>query len=204
MPEADYHRAAAEVRRRIESGEWPPGHRLPSRRNLAQALGVGEGAIRDAVAVLRQDGYVEGTARARLWVAHPPAVRTLLYPDAEWPHLLGDGGGTGSRLATEELAERLAVPPRTRLRWERLECLDPDSRPSHLVTSWWPGTSRRPWVRSASEAELHHLTAAEAAQLGLAAGLQAWRIVRTRYRPDGRPAETADLVLPADRWRLRL
>lgn len=199
-----YQRVAAELRRRIARGLWAPGHRLPSRASLAAELGTTDAAVRLGMAVLRRAGELEGSQRSRLVVAHPPAVRTLISPDGDWPYPAGDGGGTGSCLATSDLAERLQVAPRSRLRWERIECLDPDLRPSHLVTSWWAGTRASTWARSVADAGLHALTAAEGAQLGLAPGIPAWLVQRTRYSATGRPVETADLVLPADRWRVRL
>lgn len=204
MPVAPYQYVAAEIRRRITDGTWPPGSRLPSRSQIAAELGVTPGATRRGMEVLRRAGELEGTERSRLWVAHPPAVRTLIDADADWPYLTGDGGGSGSCTAGPDLAERLGVRPGQRLRWERIECLDPDSRPSHLITSWWTGRRTTAWATSESVAELHQLTTEEAGVLGLAAGVPAWLIQRTRYDAAGRPVETADLVLPADRWRVRL
>lgn len=204
MPVAPYQYVAAEIRRRIADGTWPPGHQLPSQAALAQELGVTLAAARRGTSVLRRAGELEGTPRTRLWVAHPPAVRTLLDADADWPHPTGDGGAIGACRATPELAARLHLKPGARLQWELLECLDPDLRPSHLITSWWRGARATTWASVTAEASLHNLTTAEAEVLGLAPGRPAWLVQRTRVAPDGTPVETANLVLPADRWRLRL
>jgi GntR family transcriptional regulator len=201
---APYLRVAAELRRRIATGEFPPGRRLPSQASLAAELGVSIAEARRGMAVLRRAGELEGTPRARLVVAHPPAVRTLIDADGDWSYATGDGGGIGSCAASPDLAERLQVPPGRRLRWERIEYLDPDLRPSHLITTWWAGRRSDTWSRSVADAGLHHLTAEEAAATGLARGVPAWLVQRTRYDTAGRPIETADLVLPADRWRMRL
>ncbi|MFE2912799.1 GntR family transcriptional regulator [Kitasatospora indigofera] len=201
---APYQRVAAELRRRIAGGIWPPGTHLPSRAQLAAELGTTDAAVRLGMAVLRRAGELEGSQRSRLVVAHPPAVRTLIDADGDWLYPTGDGGGAGSCLATDDLAARLQVAPRSRLRWERIEHLDPDLRPSHLVTSWWAGQRASTWARAVADAGLHALTTAEGAQLGLAPGVPAWLVQRTRYSASGRPVETADLVLPADRWRVRL
>lgn len=202
-PVAPYQRVAAELRRRISSGLWLPGHQLPSRARLAAELGVTDAAVRLGMAVLRRAGELDGTQRSRLYVAHPPAVRTLLDPDADWPYPTGDGA-TGISRATSDLAGRLEVVLRVRLSWERIECLDPDLRPSHLVTTWWAGRRASTWSRSVAEAQLHALTAEEGTLLGLPQGVPAWLVQRTRYAETGQPVETADLVLPADRWRVRL
>ncbi len=203
-PVAPHQYVAAEIRRRIANGIWPPGHQLPSRAHLSAELGVTDAAVRLGMAILRRAGELEGTQRSRLVVAHPPAVRTLLDPDGDWPYPKGDGGGTGSCAASDDLAARLQVPPRTRLRWACDECLDPDLRPSHLVTTWWAGRRASTWTRSVAVARLHALTVEEGTLLGLPSGVPAWLVQRTRYAATGRPAETADLVLPADRWQVRL
>jgi GntR family transcriptional regulator len=203
-PAAPYLYVAAEIRRRISTGAWPAGHQLPSRARLAAELGVSDAAVRLGMAVLRRAGELEGTQRSRLWVAHPPAVRTLIDADANWPYPTGDGGGIGSCTATNDLADRLQVTVGRRLRWERIECLDPDLRPSHLITTWWASQRATTWTRSVADAGLHHLTATEAQAIGLTRGVPAWLVQRTRYDEAGHPVETADLVLPADRWRVRL
>ncbi|MER5355703.1 GntR family transcriptional regulator [Kitasatospora sp. NPDC002551] len=203
MQPAPYQRVAAEIRRRILSGEWPAGHQLPSQADLAAELDVTIAEARRGMAVLRQVGVLEGRARARLWVAHPPAVRTLLSVDGDWPHPRGEGAA-GSRRADADLAVRLGVPERALVRWHREELLDPDLRPSHLITTWWSGARPKQWARAEAEVVLHHLTSAEGEHLGLPGGMPAWLIQRTRYSSTGRPVETADMVLPADRWRVRL
>lgn len=203
-PVAPHRHIAAEIRQHIAAGTWSPGDQLPSRAQLARDLGATEDAVRRGIEILRRAGELEGTPRRRLTVAHPPAVRTLIDADGDWPYPIGDGGGTGSCTANPDLADRLQVAPGRRIRWERVECLDPDLRPSHLITTWWAGRRAVTWVRSMADAGLHHLTAEEAAITGLARGVPAWLVQRTRYDAAGRAIETADLVLPADRWRVRL
>lgn len=200
---APYQRVAAEIRRRIDAGDWPPGHQLPSQAQLAAELHVSLAEARRGMSVAHREGLLDGTPRSRLHVAHPPAVRTLLDPDADWPYPTGDGA-TGTCLAASDLAGRLEVVLRARLSWERIECLDPDQRPSHLVTSWWAGRRATSWARAVAVARLHMLTVDEGVLLGLPTGVPAWLVRRTRYAEAGRPVETADLVLPADRWEVRL
>jgi GntR family transcriptional regulator len=203
MSVAPYQRVAAEIRRRIATSAWPPGYQILSQAQLAAELGVTVAEARRGMSVLRRAGELEGEPRRRLFVAHPPAVRTLIDADGDWPHRTGDGE-VGTCRATTELARRLAVTEGTRLQWERTECLDPDHRPSHLITSWWAGRRASTWAGHGAEAELHTMTSQEAEQLGLGVGVPAWRVIRTRYDAAGQPVETADLILPADRWRLRV
>lgn len=196
-----HQRIAADVRRRILSGALQPGVELPSWRDMAARYGVGLGAIRLAVRQLRAEGLVEGSQRARLWVAYPPAVRTLTDPDADWPWGRGDGE-TGARRADEALAARLQVAFGTRLHWERRELLDPGGRPAMLITAWWQHGPAIDRAGFRCEVRPYSLTAKEAALLGLAGGMQAFLLERTRYGVDGQPVQVADLILPADRWRI--
>jgi len=200
--EAPYQRLATELRRRIDAAEWPPGARFPSIAALSAEYGVDRGIVQRALGVLRRAGLLEGRPGARLTVAYPAAVRTLTDPDAPWPYRLGDVA-RGAVRATEELAARLGLERRLLLHWERAELLDPDGRPAMLLTCWWRGAAR---AHTAVRCELrpHQMTTTEAAALGLAAGMPALLVERTRVDAAGRPVQTADLVLPADRWRVSL
>ncbi|WP_326555470.1 GntR family transcriptional regulator [Micromonospora sp. NBC_01813] len=46
------------LRARIDSGEWPPGHKLPGEVTLAQTYDVARGTVRAALDVLRAEGRV--------------------------------------------------------------------------------------------------------------------------------------------------
>jgi GntR family transcriptional regulator len=203
MPDAPYRRVADEVRRRIATGAWPPGCQISSQAQLAAELGVSIAEARRGISVVRHEGLLEGSRRSRLYVAHPPAVRTLIDPDADWPYPTGEHA-IGASPADADQAARLGIDTGTQVEWQATECLDPDYKPSHLITQWWVGLRPSTWATCGVEADLHQLTADEAGQLGLATGAPAWRVMRTRYDADGKPVEIADIVMPADRWRLRL
>lgn len=201
MDRPPHQRIAAILRRKIRSGAWAPGHLLPSWRDMQAQYGVGQGAIRLAISQLRSEGLVEGSQRARLWVAYPPPVRTLVSPDAPWPHGRGDGE-SGTCRATEDLAGRLQVPYGSRLHWERRELLDPGGRPAMLITTWQRGSRGCAHVSVRCEMRPHALTAAEGLLLGVPRRSPAFLIERTRYDVEGCPVQVADLVLPSDRWRV--
>lgn len=59
---------AAELRRRIESGEWRIGERLPSYEDLSRQYGVGSGVIQAALGVLKAQGLVTVARRAGITV----------------------------------------------------------------------------------------------------------------------------------------
>ena len=203
MPEgARYRRIAADIQRRIAAGEWRPGQDLPSRAELAAELGVHPQTVRLAYVHLRRMGVLEGEERRAVYVAHPPAMRTLTDPDAEWPYS-SETTDTRPRAASVELAERLGVDVGATLKHETVECLDPGGRSAMLVSSWWRG-QRRPHVSYAAELGVVALTEGQAHALGLLVDTVAFRVVRTRFDVHRRPLETADLILPMDRWLVRL
>jgi GntR family transcriptional regulator len=202
VPEARYRRIADIIRRRIAAGEWEPGQPLPSRAELAAELGVHPQTVRLAYVLLRRTGTLEGEERRAVFVAHPPAMRTLTDPDAPWPFST-EITDTRPRPATAELAGRLGVQPGIMLRHEVVECLDPGGRSAMLIVSWWRGR-RQPHTSYTAEVGCIELPAEPAHALGLLVDTPAFRVVRTRLDHAGRSLETADLILPMDRWLIRL
>ncbi|HEU4541753.1 MAG TPA: GntR family transcriptional regulator [Jiangellaceae bacterium] len=64
-----YRRIMNDIRRKIGSGEWPPGHELPSTRELADQYGVSVGTVRAAVDRLVEAGVLEGHQGLAVFVA---------------------------------------------------------------------------------------------------------------------------------------
>ena len=60
---------ADRMRRRILSGELPPGTRLPGHRELAQLYGVSVGSVREAIDMLVSGGLIETQAGRGTYVA---------------------------------------------------------------------------------------------------------------------------------------
>lgn len=58
-PRYRYEEIADDLEKRIESGEFPPGSRLPSRRQLVEHYGVTEPVIDRAMQNLRTKGLTE-------------------------------------------------------------------------------------------------------------------------------------------------
>src|SRR5687768_11369832 len=53
-----YQSIAAELLRLIESGEFPPGSRLPGERDLAERFGVSRVTVREAEIALEAQGWL--------------------------------------------------------------------------------------------------------------------------------------------------
>lgn len=63
---------AEQMRQSIDMGLWPPGHTLPSEREMAEQLGVGRQTVREAVRTLVAEGRVRpGRPRAAPAVTGP-------------------------------------------------------------------------------------------------------------------------------------
>jgi GntR family transcriptional regulator len=59
--EPHYRRIIADIRRRIASGEWPPGHKLPSTKELAAMYEVNsQSTVRQAIMILTETGELRG------------------------------------------------------------------------------------------------------------------------------------------------
>ncbi|KOU30241.1 hypothetical protein ADK53_28980 [Streptomyces sp. WM6373] len=199
--DARYRRIASDLLRRIKAGEWAPGESLPSRVAMAIQYGVHEQTMRLAYVELRRTGILEGEQRQAVFVAHPPAMRTLTNADAPWPwgsELLDRSTGP----ASDEIADRLAVPVGAIVQHKMVERLEPGGRTAMVVESWRARGGRH--VTFAAEVGVTPLSEQAAHALGLLVDTLAYRVMRTRLGTDGKPVETADLYLPLDRWTIRL
>ncbi|MGW2706975.1 GntR family transcriptional regulator [Streptomyces sp. NPDC001340] len=77
MAQPEYMRIAAELRRRITSGEFGPGEQIPTLPTLSAHYEVSETTIRNALALLRNEGLIETRARAGTRVRQTPPVHRM-------------------------------------------------------------------------------------------------------------------------------
>jgi GntR family transcriptional regulator len=66
-----FRRIAADLRDAIQSGEYRPGHQLPSASSLAKRYGVANQTVWNAINVLRAEGLVHGQQGAGVFVSEP-------------------------------------------------------------------------------------------------------------------------------------
>jgi DNA-binding GntR family transcriptional regulator len=66
-----YRQLAAELRRMIDSGEIPPGRRLPSKKAIVQQYGVSQNTAERALAILKDEGLIETSMGRGLFVVPP-------------------------------------------------------------------------------------------------------------------------------------
>lgn len=77
VAQPEYLRIAADLRRRISSGEWRPGDQLPTLPELCEEYRVSGTTIRNAIGLLRNEGAVESRARAGTRVRSRPPVHRM-------------------------------------------------------------------------------------------------------------------------------
>ena len=69
-----YAQVVAEIQRRIEHGDYPPGSLLPSEHQLVADFGVSRPTIVKALSSLRQDGWIETQQGKGSFVRGRPAL----------------------------------------------------------------------------------------------------------------------------------
>ncbi|MFI6585890.1 hypothetical protein [Embleya sp. NPDC050493] len=106
------------------------------------------------------------------------------------------------RTDARRTSRHLAVSPGLSLR-EQAELFDPDGRTSHALVRYVhrDGPTERSVVMSA---EARTAAAGEAGLLGVAIGSLLFVVRVVWYARDGQAAVVEELLLPADRWRVRL
>lgn len=111
-----YREIAADLRRRIDAGEYPPGAALPAEKKLIERYSAAHGTIRQALAVLRDEGITESRVGSGVYVRQwRPIIRNAasrLSAD-RW----GEGGSVWDvdiedreLLAVDVQIERLPAP----------------------------------------------------------------------------------------------
>lgn len=118
--EPAYVRIAAEIARRIRTGELAPGARLPSRNDLAEVHGVSEIVIRNAFGLLRSQGLIRTIERQGAFVTEQSRLvraapeRQMESAEASFRAEAGDVEVTRSvqrAVADEDIAGALGITP---------------------------------------------------------------------------------------------
>lgn len=193
-----YLRVAGDLRKKIADGLLPPHTRLPSQARIREEYGVSDTVALEARKVLMAEGLVEGRS----------------------------GSGTYVREASGAVAERLGIKPGDRVMCTRYVFREAGEAVM-LSTSWEPLdlTGRTPVMlpeegplggmgvverMAAIDVVVDNVTEEVGARPGLAEELLALGgvpghvvlVVQRTFYASGRAVETADVVVPADRYRV--
>lgn len=86
-PQRLYRQIAEQLRSLISRGEFMPGSRLPSERELAKQLGVSRPTVREALIALEVEGWVEVRTGSGVYVLERSAAAAsagVTVPATEW------------------------------------------------------------------------------------------------------------------------
>jgi len=117
-----YQQIKDSIRDEIRSGNWLPGHKIPSEHTLVSDLGVSRMTVHRALRELTRDGYLKRVHGLGTFVSEPPAVVSLieLRNIADEIHARGKSHHAevqdfSERQATPELATLMELRPGARL-----------------------------------------------------------------------------------------
>jgi GntR family transcriptional regulator len=228
-----YVQVVAEIKKRIERGEYPPDSLLPGEHQLALEFGISRPTVVRALSLLRQDGWI-GTQQGKgSFVRGRPALedaeRTRPARDvvelAE-ADLAGELVQAGVKLAPPHVVALLGLASGARA-FVRQRLLTDGGEPVELASAWLPldlaaGTdlaspdllreSVRAHLAARKKIRLDHAieqitarhpTGEEAGLLGLAPDAPVLSVVVTAYHAGGGPVLVSDLVLPGQRHEIR-
>jgi GntR family transcriptional regulator len=226
-----YAQVIDELRRRIESGEYPPGSLLPSEHQLSDEFQIARPTVVRALRVLRQDGWIETQQGKGSFVRGRPALAGLESPRTGEQALDRDE----AREPGEVISAAITAPPArvTALLdagkdevLARRVLVRQEGEASELVTWWVPaaladGTdlgsseplhggvrghlSRRKGVRVdhvLEQVTARHPTAQEARLLGVAKTAPLLAMYVAARDASGAPVLVLEVVMPGDRHEL--
>lgn len=95
-PEPLYHQVVDEIRRRIESGQWAAGDRVPSERQLAELLEVSRITVRHAVRLAAAQGLLTQRPGVGTFVGDPGRLSQDLSEVRSFERTLAQEGHVAS------------------------------------------------------------------------------------------------------------
>jgi DNA-binding GntR family transcriptional regulator len=227
-----YAQVVAEIKRRIESGEYAPGSLLPSEHQLVDLFDVSRPTIVKSLSVLRQDGWIDtqqgrgSFVRGRPAMAGAertrPAQKLLERPETA---LSGKLIQAGVKLAPAYVTNLLGLEPGAKA-FLRQRLLADDDEPIELASLWLPlevakgtdlasadllGESIRQHLQARKKVRLDHAverisarkpTGEESGLLQVDADAPVLNVIVTAYDASSKPVHVTDIVLPGDRHEI--
>lgn len=226
-----HHQIKIAVLEGVEGGWLEPGAQLPRERELAEALGVSLAPVRQAMADLTKEGYVERIRGRGSYIRDRKLVEKI--------QILGSFHESASRqgldVDVKVLSSEMARPPKVvdaalGLRGHDAWCLrrlaSSDGEPLALLTAWLqPRYARAVSDRDLGTGSLYEalrqvhgveMTAADnvvevdragleqAELLGLAPGSPVLRVIGITRNQQDRPVEYSDVLYRPERFRFAI
>ena len=227
-----YAQVIDELRRRIESGEYPPGSLLPSEHQLSDEFQIARPTVVRALRVLRQDGWIETQQGKGSFVRGRPALAGLESPrtgeqalNRDESRELGDLIEAGPAAPPARVAALLGAAGKGEV-LARTRVVQQDGEASELVTWWVPsaladGTdltsaeplhggvrghlARRKGIRVdhvLEQVTARHPTAQEAKLLGVGKSAPMLAMYVAARDASGGPVLVLEIVMPGDRHEI--
>jgi DNA-binding GntR family transcriptional regulator len=227
-----YAQVVAEIKRRIDSGEYPPGTLLPSEHQLVTEFGVSRPTIVKSLSELRRDGWINTEQGRGSFVRGRPALadaeRTRpAHGVLELPEtaLAGELVQAGVKVAPPQVVALLGLEPGAKA-FLRQRVLSDEGEPVELASAWLPLDLAKGTDLAApdllNESIRHHLQAKkrvrfdhaverisarrpdgeEAALLRVSPDAPLLNVILTVYDAAARPLQVTDIVLPGDRHEI--
>jgi GntR family transcriptional regulator len=227
-----YAQVVAEIKRRIERGEYASGSLLPSEHQLVDSFGVSRPTIVKALSSLRYDGWIDTQQGKGSFVRGRPALdgaeRTRPAQSIlELPETVLSGKliQAGVKVAPAYVTSLLGLEPEARA-FLRQRLLADDGEPVELASLWLPlemakgtdlasaellGESIRQHLQARKKVRLDHAverisarkpTGEEAGLLEVAADAPVLNVIVTAYDAVSKPVHVTDIVLPGNRHEI--
>ena len=226
-----HHQIKIAVLEGVEQGWLPPGVQLPRERELAESLGVSLAPVRQAMADLSKEGYVERTRGKGTFIRDRKLVEKIQILGSFHESVRRQGLNATVKVLSSDLAQPpQAVAAALALRGQEAWCLrrlaSTDGDPLALLTAWLPPR----YARGVSDqdlgtgslyealAQVHgvEMTSADnvvevdragleqAELLGLVPGSPVLRVVGVTRNQRDRPVEYSDVLYRPERFRFAI
>jgi DNA-binding GntR family transcriptional regulator len=226
-----HHQIKVAVLEGVEQGWLQPGMQLPRERELAEALGVSLAPVRQAMADLTKQGYVDRTRGRGTFIRDRKLVEKIQILGSFHESVHRQGLNVTVKVLSSEFAEPpAAIEAALALRGARAWCLRRlaalDGDPLALLTAWLPLR----YARGVSDqdlgsgslyealAQVHgvQMTSADnvfevdragleqAELLGLAPGSPVLRVIGVTKNERDRPVEYSDVLYRPERFRFAI
>jgi GntR family transcriptional regulator len=226
-----HHQIKVAVLQGVEEGWLQPGEQLPRERELAEALGVSLAPVRQAMADLTKEGYVDRTRGKGTFVRDRKLVEKIQILGSFHDSVRRPGlEPTVKVLSSEFVSPSHEIAVALALRGQQAWCLRRlallDGEPLALLTAWLPPRYARGVIDldlgegSLYEAlarvhgvemtaadnvvEVDHAGLGDAELLGMAPGSPVLRVIGITRNQQDRPVEYSDVLYRPERFRFAI
>jgi GntR family transcriptional regulator len=226
-----HHQIKVAVLQGVEEGWLQPGAQLPRERELAEALGVSLAPVRQAMADLTKEGYVNRTRGKGTFVRDRKLVEKIQILGSFHDSVRRPGlDPTVLVLSSEFVSPAHEIAVALALRGQQAWCLRRlallDGEPLALLTAWLPPRYARGVMEldlgegSLYEAlarvhgvemtaadnvvEVDHAGLGDAELMGLAPGSPVLRVIGITRNQQDRPVEYSDVLYRPERFRFAI